>query len=148
MYPKNGLQKERNEEYGEYILSRTVKSVHRTYFLDVRATKGEDLFVSITESRKRQNADGSQYYDRHKIVLYKEDLLRFCEEFGIIEEYLKEQRPHYFERGAEPTATEVPTATAEPIATEELFESQPTEEPTQGAEAEFSVTSDIKFEDL
>ena len=84
MYSKNGSQKDRNEEYGEYILSRTIKSVHRTYFLDVRATKGEDLFVSITESRKRQNNDGSQYYDRHKIVLYKEDILRFCKEFFFI----------------------------------------------------------------
>jgi hypothetical protein len=126
MYSKNGSQKDRNEEYGEYILSRAVKSVHRTYFLDVRATKGEDLFVSITESRKRQNADGSQYYDRHKIVLYKEDILRFCEEFGIIEEFLKEQRPHYFE----PTPLTVP---------------QPTEEP---ATTEPSSESDVKFEDL
>lgn len=126
MYSKSGSQKDRNEEYGEYILSRAVKSVHRTYFLDVRATKGEDLFVSITESRKRQNADGSQYYDRHKIVLYKEDILRFCEEFGIIEEFLKEQRPHYFE----PTPQAVP---------------QPTEEP---ATTEPSSESDVKFEDL
>ena len=126
MYSKSGSQKDRNEEYGEYILSRAVKSVHRTYFLDVRATKGEDLFVSITESRKRQSADGSQYYDRHKIVLYKEDILRFCEEFGIIEEFLKEQRPHYFE----PTPQTVP---------------QPTEEP---ATTEPSSESDVKFEDL
>jgi hypothetical protein len=132
MYSKNGSQKDRNEEYGEYILSRTIKSVHRTYFLDVRATKGEDLFVSITESRKRQNNDGSQYYDRHKIVLYKEDILRFCKEFGIIEEFLKEQRPQYFEQIAEPQsvapATEEEASADEPVA--EISE------------------SDIKFEDL
>ena len=133
MYPKNGSQKDRNEEYGEYILSRTVKSVHRTYFLDVRATKGEDLFVSITESRKRQNGDGSQYYDRHKIVLYKEDILRFCQEFGIIEEFLKEQRPHYFEKREEAEAIA-------PQQTEEATDSEP--------ENDFSTAHDIKFEDL
>lgn len=132
MYSKNGSQKDRNEEYGEYILSRTIKSVHRTYFLDVRATKGEDLFVSITESRKRQNNDGSQYYDRHKIVLYKEDILRFCKEFGIIEEFLKEQRPQYFEQNAEPQSV-APTTEEEASADEPV--------------AEISE-SDIKFEDL
>ena len=130
MYPKNGSSKDRNEEYGEYILSRTVKSVHRTYFLDVRATKGEDLFVSITESRKRQNADGSQYYDRHKIVLYKEDILRFCEEFGIIEEFLKEQRPHYFEKIVEPVSVTMPQT------------------PEESVSSEANVGADVQFEDL
>ena len=134
MYSKNGSQKDRNEEYGEYILSRAVKSVHRTYFLDVRATKGEDLFVSITESRKRQNADGQQYYDRHKIVLYKEDILRFCEEFGIVEEFLKEQRPHYFEKREEPVTV------AESQSDTISLPVEPNEE--------LCVESDIKFEDL
>ena len=132
MYPKNGPQKDRNEEYGEYILSRTIKSVHRTYFLDVRATKGEDLFVSITESRKRQINAGSQYYDRHKIVLYKEDILRFCKEFGIIEEFLKEQRPHYFEQNTKAPAV-APTAVEETPAAEPIAE---------------HPESDITFEDL
>ena len=42
-----------NEDFGEYLLTKTVKSSRRTYFFDVRATKGEDYFVTITESRKR-----------------------------------------------------------------------------------------------
>lgn len=125
MYPKKESRNDRVEEFGEYILSRTVKSVHRTYFLDVRATKSEDLFVSITESRKRQNPDGSQYYDRHKIVLYKEDVLRFCEEFGIVEKFLKEQRPQYFEQ-----------------------ESKPESDAVQSDEEMPSFNSDLEFEDL
>ena len=125
MSQKNESRTDRVEEYGEYILSRTIKSVHRTYFLDVRATKGEDLFVSITESRKRQNPDGTQYYDRHKIVLYKEDIRRFCEEFGNIEKFLKESRPRYFEAHEEP-ADVAPKSVEEPPIT----------------------TSDLEFEDL
>lgn len=121
MYPKKESQNDRIEEYGEYILSRTVKSVHRTYFLDVRATKGEDLFVSITESRKRQNPDGTQYYDRHKIVLYKEDIQRFCEEFGIVEKFLKDNRSHYFTASEDATA-DAPTAEEEQPADKTGFE--------------------------
>lgn len=120
MYPKNELQNDRIEEFGEYILSRTVKSVHRTYFLDVRATKGEDLFVSITESRKRQNPDGTQYYDRHKIVLYKEDIMRFCEEFGNIEKFLKENRPNYFEQNTNRETPSVKVAEEQPADKSEL----------------------------
>jgi hypothetical protein len=58
----------------------------RTYFFDVRATRGNDYYLTITESRKRFNEDG---YDRHKIFLYKEDFNKFIR--GLIEavEYVK-----------------------------------------------------------
>lgn len=133
MYSKKGSQNDRVEEFGEYILSRTVKSVHRTYFLDVRATKGEDLFVTITESRKRQNPDGTQYYDRHKIVLYKEDIRRFCEEFGAIENFLQENRPKYFE--SEPKQE-----------IENLYNGE--EQPAAEEEQPVTIESDLTFEDL
>ncbi len=136
MHSKNGSQYDRTEEYGEYILSRTVKSVHRTYFLDVRATKGEDFFVTITESRKRQNPDGTQFYDRHKLVLYKEDMRRFCEEFAIIEKFLQENRPQYFEQT---DSVDIPAKT-EDVRPEENYEFTTDTEP--------SVESDVKFEDL
>ena len=144
MYSKKESQVDRVEEYGEYVFSRTVKSVHRTYFLDVRATKGEDLFVSITESRKRQNSDGTPRYDRHKIVLYKEDILRFCEEFGIVEEYLKSNRPQYFEeKQAEAENSSIEVAQSEDDADVE----EPMQE-VEPAEAELTFESDLTFEDL
>ena len=46
------------EEYGDQILSKAVKAGRRTYFFDVRATRGDDYFLTITESRKMQNPDG------------------------------------------------------------------------------------------
>lgn len=139
MYSKKESQGDHIEEYGEYVFSRTVKSVHRTYFLDVRATKGEDLFVSITESRKRQNSDGTPRYDRHKIVLYKEDILRFCKEFGIVEEYLKSSRPHYFDEKPEEVAVPSNVDVAEPVA--ETAEAEP-------IETIETIESDLTFEDL
>ena len=101
MFPKKESLTDHVEEFGEYVLSRTIKSLHRTYFLDVRATKGEDLFVTLTESRKRRSANGTPYYDRNKIVLYKEDVRRFFEAIGDVEKFLQENHPNYFEEEVE-----------------------------------------------
>lgn len=61
------------EDYEAQILSKAVKAGRRTYFFDVRATRGDDYFLTITESRKITAPDGTSSYDRHKIFLYKED---------------------------------------------------------------------------
>jgi hypothetical protein len=58
----------------------------RTYFFDVRATRGNDYYLTITESRKRFNEDG---YDRHKIFLYKEDFNKFLKGLSESIEYVK-----------------------------------------------------------
>jgi len=59
----------------ESVYSKRIRAgKRRTYFFDVRATRGNDYFLTITESRKRFNEDG---YDRHKIFLYKEDFNKF-----------------------------------------------------------------------
>ena len=65
------------EDFGEQILSKVVKAGRRTYFLDVRATRANDYFLTITESRKKTAPDGTVSYDRHKIFLYKEDFSKF-----------------------------------------------------------------------
>jgi len=58
----------------------------RTYFFDVRSTRGNDYYLTITESRKRFNEDG---YDRHKIFLYKEDFNKFIKGLGEAIDYVK-----------------------------------------------------------
>ena len=64
-----------NESNNENIFSRKLRAgKRRTYFFDVRATKGNDYFVTLTESKRRFNSEG---YDRHKIFLYKEDFNKF-----------------------------------------------------------------------
>lgn len=67
-----------SEENGDQILTKAVKAGRRTYFFDVRATRGDDYFLTITESRKMPNPDGTCSYDRHKIFLYKEDFAKFA----------------------------------------------------------------------
>ena len=66
---------ENNDKKLESIYSKRIRAgKRRTYFFDVRATRGNDYYLTITESRKRFNDNG---YDRHKIFLYKEDFNKF-----------------------------------------------------------------------
>ena len=66
-------QLEKNE-----ILSRAVRAGKRTYFFDVKTTKSDERYLTITESKRKFNADsGNFYYEKHKIFLYKEDFEKF-----------------------------------------------------------------------
>jgi hypothetical protein len=61
----------------EEIYSKVLRAGRRTYFFDVRATKAGDYYLTITESKKFTNDDGSFHYKKHKIYLYKEDFTEF-----------------------------------------------------------------------
>jgi len=66
---------ENNDRRMDSVYSKRIRAgKRRTYFFDVRTTKGNDYYLTITESRKRMNDDG---YDRHKVFLYKEDFNKF-----------------------------------------------------------------------
>ncbi|MGJ8685367.1 MAG: PUR family DNA/RNA-binding protein [Nonlabens sp.] len=61
----------------EDIFSKVVRAGRRTYFFDVRSTKADDYYLTITESKKFTNDDGSFHFKKHKIYLYKEDFAEF-----------------------------------------------------------------------
>ncbi|MBU2952105.1 PUR family DNA/RNA-binding protein [Tamlana agarivorans] len=61
----------------EEIFSKVLRAGRRTYFFDVRATKADDYYLTITESKKFTNDDGSFHYKKHKIYIYKEDFSEF-----------------------------------------------------------------------
>jgi len=63
----------------EEIFSKVLRAGRRTYFFDVRATKADDYYITITESKKFTEADGSYHFKKHKIYLYKEDFAAFAE---------------------------------------------------------------------
>lgn len=63
----------------EEVFSKAVKAGKRTYFFDVKSTRGNDLYITITESKKRFHEDGKFSYEKHKIFLYKEDFDKFIE---------------------------------------------------------------------
>lgn len=69
------LEEERKEK--EQVYSNAVRAGKRTYFFDVRATRNNDHYLTITESKRSYNEDGSYSYKKHKIFLYKEDFEKF-----------------------------------------------------------------------
>ena len=75
------------DKKNESVYSKRIRAgKRRTYFFDVRATRGNDYFLTITESRKRFDDNG---YDRHKIFLYKEDFNKFIKALGEAIDYVK-----------------------------------------------------------
>lgn len=67
------------KESRDDVYSKSVKAGKRTYFFDVKSTKGSDLYLTITESKKRYADDGNFTYEKHKLFLYKEDFEKFVE---------------------------------------------------------------------
>ncbi|WP_299128446.1 PUR family DNA/RNA-binding protein [uncultured Winogradskyella sp.] len=72
----------------EEIYSKVLRAGRRTYFFDVRATKAGDYYLTITESKKFTNDDGSFHYKKHKIYLYKEDFTEFREILVEMTDYI------------------------------------------------------------
>ena len=76
----------------EEIYSKVLRAGRRTYFFDVRATKAGDYYLTITESKKFTNEDGSFYYKKHKIYLYKEDFSEFNSILGEMTDYIIQEK--------------------------------------------------------
>ena len=72
----------------EEIFSKVLRAGRRTYFFDVRATKAEDYYLTITESKKFTNDDGSFHYKKHKIYIYKEDFSEFKDILAEMTDYI------------------------------------------------------------
>ncbi|NRB49558.1 MAG: DUF3276 family protein [Saprospiraceae bacterium] len=88
------MDNERNQRRFESVYSKKVRAgKRRTYFFDVRKTKGDDYYLTLTESTRKFNGDG---YERHKIFLYKEDFNRFVASLEEVVDYVKtELMPDY-----------------------------------------------------
>ena len=92
------------DKYRDEIYSKSVRAGKRTYFFDVKSTKGNDLYLTITESKKRFNNDGKFFFEKHKLFLYKEDFEKFAsglnESVDRIKELKKEQGEDVVEKVA------------------------------------------------
>lgn len=83
-------QKEERREQ-EIVYSRSVKAGKRIYYLDVRKAKNEDLYLCITESKRRQGEEGeAPTFEKHKVFLYKEDFTHFMEGLEDVLAYVKQ----------------------------------------------------------
>ncbi|AJR03814.1 PUR family DNA/RNA-binding protein [Siansivirga zeaxanthinifaciens] len=72
----------------EEIFSKVLRAGRRTYFFDVRSTKADDYYLTITESKKFTNDDGSFHYKKHKIYIYKEDFTEFKDILSEMTDYI------------------------------------------------------------
>lgn len=76
----------------EEIFSKVLRAGRRTYFFDVRSTKAGDYYLTVTESKKFTNDDGSFHYKKHKIYLYKEDFTEFNSILKEMTDYIIDEK--------------------------------------------------------
>ena len=76
----------------EEIFSKSVRAGRRTYFFDVRSTRAEDYYMTVTESKRDFNEDGTPFYKKHKIYLYKEDFAKFKEALEEVSDYIIKEK--------------------------------------------------------
>ena len=80
----------KNDNRRDDIFSNAVRAGKRTYFFDVKATKGQDLYLTITESKKKPGKEGKMFFEKHKVFLYKEDFEKFKDGFEEALEKIEE----------------------------------------------------------
>lgn len=83
----------------EEIFTRVVRAGKRTYFFDVKATRKDDYYLTITESKKRLGKEGKVFYEKHKIFLYKEDFEKFAEGLTDVVAYIDKGQPELVTAG-------------------------------------------------
>ena len=121
----------------EEIFSKTMRAGRRTYFFDVRSTKAGDYYLTLTESKKFTNDDGSFHFKKHKIYLYKEDFSEFSSNLSEMTDYIikekgeevisdRHQKDYQREEKQETASEETETTSEETETTEE--ETETTEE--------------------
>jgi hypothetical protein len=158
----------------EEIFSKTMRAGRRTYFFDVRSTKAGDYYLTLTESKKFTNDDGSFHFKKHKIYLYKEDFNEFSSNLSEMTDYIikekgeevisdRHQKDYQREEKQETASEETETTEEETETTEEDQESG-NEDETKNEAKESSETdeensdneddkdssefTDVKFEDI
>jgi hypothetical protein len=90
-HEKNSFE---GSKFMEEVFSKAVRAGKRTYFFDVKATRKNEFYLTITESKKKNDSGGNQFFEKHKIFLFKEDFSKFIEGLAEIIEYIKEKQPY------------------------------------------------------
>ena len=124
----------------EEIFSKSVRAGRRTYFFDVRSTRAEDYYMTVTESKRDFNEDGTPFYKKHKIYLYKEDFAKFKEALNEVSDYIIK------EKGEEVISnTEKKT---EEVKEENKIETKTTPKAVQDEESSSTDFTEVNFDDL
>ena len=130
---------EGHDNKSQEIFSKILRAGRRTYFFDVRSTRADDYYLTITESKKHTNEDGSAYYKKHKIYLYKEDFEGFKEMFDDVTKFIIDEKGEEIISDYEPKEK----VNSETEAQENKEESNDSKD-----EADSSSFTNIEFEDI
>ena len=137
----------------EEIFSKTLRAGRRTYFFDVRSTKAGDYYLTLTESKKFTNDDGSFHFKKHKIYLYKEDFSEFNSILSEMTDYIIKEKGeeviserHQKDYKKEEETTEEPLEETESTEGEE--DSNDEAEENNDDDKDSSEFTDVKFEDI
>ncbi len=118
--------KVQDSRFNQEIFSKVVRAGKRTYFFDVKSTRNDEYYLTITESKKRFDENGKFHFEKHKLFLYKEDFEKFAENLQEVVDFIREKQPEQEEQFADEVKAE---ETIEEVVPEKNF-------------------SDIEFEDI
>ena len=90
-----GESKKTEEIVRQEIYSKAIRAGKRTYFFDVKSTRNDEYYLTITESKKKFSERGQFHYEKHKIFLYKEDFDKFLDGFEEVIRYIRDNQPEY-----------------------------------------------------
>jgi len=121
------------------IHSKSLRAGRRTYFFDVRSTRAEDYYLTITESKRDFNDDGTPFYKKHKIYLYKEDFQNFKDHLNEMVDFI------ITEKGEEIISLKKEEPTENIDSTEKEIETKEEEEVKEEPTTDFT---EVKFDDL
>ena len=127
----------------EEIFSKKVRAGRRTYFFDVRSTRAGDYYMTVTESKRDFNEDGTPFYKKHKIYLYKEDFNNFKEALNEVSDYI------IAEKGEEIISNkEIKTKEVEESTVETKAPPKPVQEDNETKEKPSTDFTEVNFDDL
>jgi hypothetical protein len=86
---------DKESERKDEIFSNAVRAGKRTYFFDVKATRGDDYYLTVTESKKKFSEDGKFHFEKHKLFLYKEDFEKFAGGLKEAIDFIQEKKGVY-----------------------------------------------------
>lgn len=124
-FSKSGKIRGQDNKFKHEIYSKVFKAGQRTYFLDVKSTRDEELYLTITESKKHLDKDGRLHFEKHKIFLYREDFDKFANSLTDVISYIRERQPieineYYEEEPLEIADDEMPEADFTNVSFEDL----------------------------
>ena len=98
-FEKNEGMLDNDSKFREEIYSKAVRAGKRTYFFDVKSTRRDEFYLTITESKKRFEQDGNFHFEKHKIFLYREDFEKFVDGLQEVISYIDQNQGEDYELG-------------------------------------------------